>query len=296
MQIETLQIFLDLADAESFSEAARRNGITQSAVSQQIRTLEEKHEAVFFERGKKHFSITPEGEVFRDAAREIIETYRGIDGRLRELQNIVAGPLRIATILTLGLHELPPYLKRYKARFPGVEVEVVYRRTPQVYAEIMEGGADLGLVAYPAKRRGMVAEEFAKDELVLICSPDHPFAARKSVAPAELRRADLILFEPDMPTRKAIDKRLKEAGAPLAAKMEFDNIETVKRAVEVENGVSIVPRLTVAEEVADGHLRAIPFEPRDLWRPLGVIRKRVRPLTPAMREFIGGLMDGGIAG
>ena len=139
MQIQTLKVYCDLVDTASFSAAADRNGITQSAVSQQIRALEERYQTTFFERGKKNFSITPEGRVFEKAAREIVTVFSLIDDRLKEIKDVVAGQLRVATINSIGLHELPPVVEDYKTRFPDVTFEIAYLRSNQVYVEVIEG-------------------------------------------------------------------------------------------------------------------------------------------------------------
>jgi DNA-binding transcriptional LysR family regulator len=286
MQIETLKVYCDLIETASFSLSAKLNGVTQSAVSQQIRALEVKFGVVLIERGKKNFSMTPEGKVFLDASRQIMEIYGSIDDRFHELQDKVAGSLRVATVFSLGLHELPPYVKMFRQRFPDVDVRIDYARSNQVYLDVIDGRADLGVVAFPAKRKGIVIDEFAQDRMVLICPPDHELAERRSVKLSDLRGQRFIAFEPDIPTRKAIDRVLKSEEVSIDREMEFDNIETVKRAVEVENAISIVPMQSVQGEVKAGTLVAIEIKGADMLRPLGLIQKRTRSTSPAMREFI----------
>ena len=152
MHIETLKVFCDLVETASFSEAAERNGVTQSAVSQQIKGLEDRFSVVLVERGRRNFSVTPEGEVFLQAAREIVDTYRGIESKLQQMRDVVAGPLRVATVYSIGFHELPPYLEHFRAQFPEVQLTVQYRRSNQVYADVLESKADLGLVAAGGRR------------------------------------------------------------------------------------------------------------------------------------------------
>ena len=118
------------------------------------------------------------------------------------------------------------------------------------------GDVDFGLVAFPVRRRALQVEIFDEDELVLICHPEHPLAGRKSVSLSELNGEKLISFEPDLPTRKVIDRHFRDCRVEIEHTMEFDNIETVKRAVEIESGVSIVPSNTVRQEVQSGALVA----------------------------------------
>lgn len=286
MQIQSFKIFSDLAETSSFSRAAEANGITQSAVSQQVRAIERKFHVKLIERGRKNFSLTPEGRVFLEASREILGTLEDLGSRISNLQNIVAGELRIATIFSIGLHELPPYLKDYRKTYPEVDVRVEYRRSSEVYSSVLEGRADVGLVAYPSPRRGIKASTFWSDRLVAICSPQHSFAGRKRIPFLALEGEKFIAFEPDLPTRREIDRKLRAAGVRVKLALEFDNIETVKRAVEVENGLSIVPETSVRAEVESGTLVALDFDAPDMLRPLGALVRRSARISPALREFL----------
>lgn len=286
MQIETFKVFCDLCDTGSFSKAASMNSITQSAVSQQIRSLEDKFDVILIERGKRNFSVTQEGLAFLDASREIVHCYDSLSDRIHELRHVVAGDLRIATVFSIGLHELPPLLKLFKSRYADVKVKVEYRRSSQVYEEVAEGVADVGLVAFPLKRKGLSVESFFKDRLVLICSPNHSFAERRRISVGELSGEKFISFEPDLPTRKALDRILKNHGVEVQREMEFDNIETVKRAVEIDNGISIVPLTTVQAELKAGTLAAVHIDASNMWRPIGVIQKRNRPRSNALKHFV----------
>ena len=292
MYIETFKVFCDLAETGSFSKAAVINSITQSAVSQQIRALENKFQVTLVERGRRNFSLTAEGSAFLNASREILGVYNDLDNRLHELRNVVAGELRIASIYSVGLHELPPFLKAFREKFPDVELHVGYRRSQQVYAQVLSGEVDLGLVAYPVKRSGLQTDIFSEDRLVLICHPNHPLATRKRIRLEELTGEKFIAFEPDLPTRKVIDRHLREHSVQIEHAMEFDNIETVKRAVEIESGVSIVPSNTVRQETEGGVLCAVEIEGPKMSRPLGVLTKRNRARSPAHKEFVDALKKG----
>jgi DNA-binding transcriptional LysR family regulator len=291
MYIDIFKVFCDLAETGSFSKAAALNGITQSAVSQQVRAIENKFQVVLVDRGRRNFALTGEGRAFLQASREILEVYNHLGDRLHEMRNVVAGELKIASIYSVGLHELPPRLKGFRERFPDVEVHVEYRRSQQVYALVLEGEVDLGLVAYPAKRPGLLIEIFSKDQLVLICHPSHALARAKSIGLERLDGEKFISFEPDVPTRKVIDRHLRDHGVAIEHAMEFDNIETVKRAVEVESGVSIVPANTVRQEVENGLLASVEITGPEMVRPLAVITKRNRARSTAHKEFVNALRE-----
>lgn len=292
MNVETFKIFRDLADTSSFSKAAKINSITQSAVSQQIRALETRYKVTLVERGRRNFSLTPEGQAFLEAGREILDIYENLGDRLHELQNVVAGNLKVSSVYSIGLHEFPPYLKEFRRLYPEVQVDVEYRRATQVYTQVLNGEADLGLVAYPTRRKGLLIEPFMEDRMVMICHPSHALAKKKNVLLEDLAGEKFISFGPDLPTRKVIERHLKGRGISIEFVMEFDNIETVKRAVEIENGISIVPQNTVQAEVRTGTLAAVQIDKPEIWRPLAILLKRSRPRSPALREFINLLQNG----
>jgi DNA-binding transcriptional LysR family regulator len=210
MQIESLKVFCDLAETESFTKAAHVNKVTQSAVSQTIGALEKKFKSLLIERSKKNFRLTPEGDVLYEYSRRILQTYESLTSKLQEIENIVSGSIRVATIYSIGLHVLPPYLKRFLKTFPSVNLHVEYRRANQVYDDVMGNVVDLGLVAYPVPDEKLVTVPLRKEALVLICHPQHPFAKLKAVKLKALEGQKFISFEADIPTRKALDKAFKD--------------------------------------------------------------------------------------
>src|SRR5256714_10234678 len=144
MQIESLKVFCDLAETESFTKAAQINEVTQSAVSQQISSLEKAFKSLLIERSKKKFRLTREGEVLYDYSKLIIQTYDGLFGKLKEIKDIISGNIRVATIYSIGLHDLPPYLKKFLRAYPTVNIHVEYRRSNQVYEDVLSNIVDLG--------------------------------------------------------------------------------------------------------------------------------------------------------
>ena len=286
MQIESLKVFCDLAETTSFTKAAQINGVTQSAVSQQISSLETKFDAALIERSKKKFTLTKEGETLYKYSKQIVQTYDELRHKIQEIQNVVTGTIKVVTIYSIGLHELPPYLKKFLKKHPTVNVSVEYRRATQLYEDIVTGMADIGLVAYPQKDPRLQVTSLAEDMLVLICHPDHPLAQQPKVKLSEIASHKFIAFEPDIPTRRAIDKILRDRNVEVDHAMEFDNIETVKRAVEIDAGISIVPRSPVAQEVAKKTIAMVEIEDEQFYRPLAAVHKKSKVLSPAMKEFL----------
>jgi DNA-binding transcriptional LysR family regulator len=182
MQVESFKVFRDLVESRSFSKAASLNFITQSAVSQQVRAMEERFRVPLIERSNKRFGLTREGQLLYESSKLIIFQFDSLQHQLSEMRNIVSGTIRLSTVYSIGLHELPPYLKRFLREFPSVNVHVEYRRSNQVYEEVIEGTSDLGLVAFPVQKKTLKIEPFRKDRLVLICVPSlTSLRARRSI-------------------------------------------------------------------------------------------------------------------
>ena len=286
MHIETLKVFCDIIESGSFSYAASQNFVTQSAVSQQVRSLEEKYDCRLIERGRAGVKPTPAGQILYAASKEIVRRFLELENRLREIGSVVAGSIRVGTVYSVGLHELPPYLTEFLRSFPAVNVHLEYLRSNKIYEDLIEGKVDLGVVAYPAKRSQIVSVPFRHDELVLAIPPDNPLAKHSKVAVGQLQGQKFVGYERDIPTRKASDRILRDHGVKPNYVLEFDNIETIKRAVEIGLGCAIVPRMTVENEIARGTLRMLEFQEGTFLRPLAIIYKRGRELSPAVRKFI----------
>jgi DNA-binding transcriptional LysR family regulator len=286
MQIENFKIFADLVETKSFSKSAKLNGITQSAVSQQARAMERHFKTLLIDRSQKQFQLTREGQRVYDAAKEMLHTYEKLLSELQEMKKVISGTIRISTIYSIGLHELPPFIKKFLHDFPSVNVRVEYRRSNLVYEDILHNAVDFGLVAFPIKQRQIEVLPFRNDHLVLITHPQHQLAKRAEIEVKDLTNQKFIGFDPDIPTRKAVDQIFREHKLEIEPVMEFDNIETVKRAVEIDHGVAIVPQATVLQEQKQGTLAVLHFKGKDFTRPLAILHRKGRVLTPAMKKFI----------
>ncbi len=286
MHIENFKIFSDLVESESFSRAAKLNGITQSAVSQQLRAMEKHFSILIVDRSQKQFRLTREGQKLYESAKEILYLYDKLNSELQEMKKVISGTIHISTVYSIGLHELPPYVKVFLAKFPEVNIRVEYRRANMVYEDILTNSIDLGLIAYPQKHKQLEVLPFHDDILVLVVSPEHPFAQRNSVDIQDVAGQKFIGFEPDIPTRKATDIIFKEANIEAEPVMEFDNVETVKRAVEINAGIAILPQTTVIREEAQGLLKVLKFTNQTYKRPLALIHRKGRVLTPAIKKLI----------
>ncbi len=288
MQIETLKIFCDLVETQSFSLAAERNFVTQSAVSQQVRGLEEmfRHRLLERVRGRREVRLTQPGEVFYEESRNVVAAYKLLQERVRGFDGAVTGTVRVATVYSIGLHELPPAVRRFITLYPSAKIDLEYSRTTRIVRDVLSGAVELGVVAYPERKRGLSIIPLAGDRLALICPPQHPLAARRKIKAAALNNQDFVLFERDIPTRRATDRIFKAHGVTVRRVAEFDNIETIKRAVEAGFGLAIVPRPSVVDEQKSGQLAVVALAEAEWTRTVGVIHRSDRTLSVAARKFV----------
>lgn len=208
---------------------------------------------------------------------------RGIPGTVG---GKISGTVKVATVYSVGLHKLPPKMREFMTKFPAAKIDLEYSRTTRVVRDVLNGTVELGIVAFPESQRGLTIVPMASDRLVLICSPQHEFAGRQQIKVIELKGLDFVLFERDVPTRKAIDKILKSYNVKVNKAAEFDNIETIKRSVEVGFGLAIVPYPSVMGEERNKQLAVIKLAEKDWIRPVGVIYRSNRTLSIAAKNFV----------
>ncbi len=286
MHLETLQVFCDLVESGSFSAAASQNFVTQSAVSQQVRALEARFDLPLIERTKGHVQPTPAGQILYQASKEITGRYRELREQLQSFGSVVGGSVRLATVHSVGLYELSEPLKRFLKAYPQVNVHLEYSRSTKIFEDVLSGTIDLGIVAYPTHRPQIAVIPFREDRLVLVCATHHPLARRKAIPIADLEGYDFVGYERDIPTRRATDRILRKKNVGVRYVMELDNIETIKRVVEVGAGVAIVPEPTIAQEVKNRTLCALEFTDETLRRPLGIVHRQGKHFSPAVERFI----------
>ena len=291
MHIQNFKTFCDLVETQSFSKAARLNEVTQSAVSQQLKAMETFYDMLIIDRNQKKFRLTQQGSTLYKTFKEILTLYERLSCEIQEMRSVISGSIQISTVNSIGLHELPPYLKLFMQEFPSVNARVEYRRANLVYEDVLHGSADIGLVAFPVKHKELTIIPFATDELIVAMNPNHPLAGKENLAIEELKEVEFIAFEKDIPTRKATDEILRKAEVEVSIVMEFDNVETVKRALEINAGVAIIPKNTVTNETERKQLVTSRLDNGKHIRPLSIIHKKNRMLTPALRSFIEKMLE-----
>jgi DNA-binding transcriptional LysR family regulator len=286
MHLKSLKILCDVVYRRSFSRAAEDNGISQSGVSQVITQLEHRLGVKLIDRSKRPFALTSEGEVYYEGCRKIVDRYFALEEEVRSLHGEVAGRVRVAAIYSVGLHHMSRYVQDYMTQYPKSNVRLEYLHPHRVYEAVENDQADIGLVSYPKSSRNVKAILWREEPMMLVCSPSHRFAGRDRVALDELSGEAVVSFDPDLTIRREIDRALAAHNTEVRVVMEFDNIETIKRAVEIETGIAFLPEPTIAREVAAGTLAAVPLASDELVRPLGILHRRGKELGVTVRRFI----------
>lgn len=286
MQIETLQIFCDIVEMKSFSRAAEKNMISQSAVSQQLGQLEKAFNTPLIDRHKKSFGLTAAGELFYNSCKDIISRYDSFQSNLNFLKNSAKSKISIAAIYSIGMHSLQDYIKKFIVLRPGVHLDVEYLEADEIYKRLLLGEIDVGLVAVPRNNPDIQVFDFIAEPLVFVCSPQHPFAKKSSIDIYMMQYQQFIAFTRNLPTRNWIDQLLLRHNVAVKPVMEFDNVEIIKRVVEINAGVSIMPQTTVRNEVANGTLKAIPFSNEKFTRPTAIIIRKNRAINDNLKAFI----------
>ncbi|MCE9545844.1 MAG: LysR family transcriptional regulator [Planctomycetia bacterium] len=286
MHLKSLKVFCDVVSRRSFSRAADENGISQSGASQVVHHLEEHLGVKLLDRSKRPFLLTSEGEVFYDGCRKLVEKYFTLEDEVRTLHSEVAGRVRVASIYSVGLHLMDRYLQEFLTRYPKANVRLEYLHPHRVYEAIDADQADIGLVSYPKSSRLLKAIPWRDEPMALVCAPQHRFAHRDRLTLEELAGERVVGFDDGLTIRREIDRVLTQHDVEVQVVMEFDNIETIKRAIEINAGVSLLPAPTVLREVEVGTLCAVPLVGNELIRPLGIIHRRGKNLGTTVRRFI----------
>jgi DNA-binding transcriptional LysR family regulator len=286
MHVRFLKIFCDIVQLASFSRAAEANGISQSNASQVVHQLEERMGVRLIDRSKRPFVLTPEGQRFHEGSRVIVQRYDDLEREVKSLHAAAEARLTVAAIYSVGLAHMSRFQREFLGANPRADVRLEYLHPDRVYEAVENGQADLGLVSYPEASAALAAINWRSEPMVLVCHPQHPLAGRVSVPISALADQPLVAFQEGLKIRSEIDRVLAERRVSVKIELEFDNIETIKQAIEVGAGVSLLPQPTIARELAMGTLAKVAIEGQPLSRPLGIIHRRDRKLSETANRFV----------
>lgn len=286
MHLRNVEIFCDVVTHGSFSKAALENEVSQSSASQAVHMLEKRLGCRLIDRSKRPFELTAAGQIYYDGCRKILESFRHVEDRVQQMRNKVIGRVRMAAIYSVGLLQMDTYAKRYKTQFPDVVLQLDYLHPDEVYSRVLNDESDLGIVSFPRAGNEIASIPWQNQEMVLAVPRGHRYAGRNSVAVADLDGESFVGFTSELTIRRQIDRWFKQAAISVEFVHLFDNVENIKRAVEIGSGVALLPAPTVRREAETGSLFAVHIDGAPWHRPLGIIHRRNRTLTNPARKLV----------
>ena len=286
MNIDSLRIFCDVVQYQSFSRGAAINNISQSAATQSVHRLERHFGVQLVDRSKRPFVLTPEGQACYEGFREVLELFDSVESRVRSLREEISGMVRVAAIYSIGLHDMRQCMQDFMRRYPKAKVRLEFLRPNKVLDAVHNAEADLGIVSYPTQSPDLNVIPLRSEKMVLVCHPKHKLAKEKSITAEHLQGEEFIGFDRDLSIRKEIDRYLRQRSVTIRMMMEFDNIETIKQAIQIGAGVSILPEPTIRDETRQKSLTAVRLIAPELLRPVGIVHRQRRVFTPTAAKFV----------
>jgi DNA-binding transcriptional LysR family regulator len=218
-----------------------------------------------------------------------------LEEEVRTLHDAEARSLVVASIYSVGLHHMSAFMQRFSAEHPRAAVRLEYLHPHRVCEVVESGDADLGIVSYPKESDTLAAIPWRNEPMVIVCHPGHRLARESSVSLKAVAGESFVAFEQGLAIREAIDRALARSHAEVNVALEFDNIETMKRAIEIDAGVSVLPEPSVRREIALGSLAKVAIDSNGdaFVRPLGIVHRRDRRLSELASQFVGLLQADG---
>jgi DNA-binding transcriptional LysR family regulator len=292
MQLETIKVFCDLITLRSFSKAAKANEISQPTVTRLVHQLETRLGGQLIDRSKRPLQPTALGQAYYEGCKGILQQYLELEASLRSAHEQREITVRVAAIYSVGLGDMGQYVERFEAEHPHAKVHVEYLHPDQVYQRVRDEIVDLGLVSFPCRSRELIVQTWREEEMVVACSPRHPLARFKHIRPARLDGEKYVAFDHGLVIRREVDRFLREQGVKPEIAFEFDNIENIKKAVEIGAGFALLPEPTLRQELQAGTLLALRLEGAKMVRPIGIIQRRQHKLGSTAQGFLNLLCNG----
>ena len=286
VNLDTLQLYCDVVRLRSFSRGAAVHGISQSAASQSIQQLESDLDVALLDRSRRPLQATEEGRLFYEACRTLLQDFEKARVEVQAARQRVDGTVRVAAIYSVGLHDMSRHMQPFQAAYPHARVLLECLHPHKVVEAVVNDEADLGILSYPVATRALEVVHLRSEPMMVVVHPAHRLARRRSLAALDLHGEKFVAFDHDLAIRKAIDRALRQHNVKVDVVMAFDNVETIKQAIGINAGLSILPRPTVRKELGMRTLAAVPVTLPGLVRPIGVIHRKGKRLTPAVARFI----------
>jgi LysR family transcriptional regulator, low CO2-responsive transcriptional regulator len=283
--IAGLRIFESVARLASFSRAAEELHVSQPYVSNQIHELETKLRVALFRRVGRRVYLTESGVLLNHHANDILQRAASTERETAELREVIVGRLDLASVVIAAEHVLPQALGEFRIQNPEVALNLQVYNSRQVEQAIAEGRFELGVTLSHSIPDDLIAEQFGVDELVVVVGRRHSFASKPIIDPEELARETFLVREPTSGTRLFVESEFSALGYHLVHSLELNNNQVIKALVEANLGIAILSWRTVEAEVAAERLSSSKVKGLALKRPLTLISKMHRTLSPPARAF-----------
>jgi DNA-binding transcriptional LysR family regulator len=286
MTLEQLKIFVAVAERQHITRAAEALALTQSAVSASIAALEARHGTNLFDRVGRGITLTTAGELFLPEARAVLARAATAEQTLSELAGLKRGTLSVQASQTIASYWLPRHLVALRRAHPGIEIRLAIGNTAQVAHAVTAGEAELGFVEGVVAEGQLISRCVARDQLMIVVAPNHPWAAAKRLTPAELAAGEWVLREPGSGTRSEFEHAMESFGVAarqLHVALELPSNEAVRAAVEAGLGATAVSASVAAPSIEAGLLRPVNLSLPE--RDFHVVYHRERSLSRACQAF-----------
>lgn len=291
MDFDQLVTFLEVAKQGNFSRAGEKVFRSQSAVSAQIRQLEQDYGTKLLDRSGKRVALTPAGEVLFDYAKRLL-ALRGESLRaVADQQTTPRGVLAIGANEATCLYVLPETFSEYQRRYPDVQISIYRNFSHKILERLQDGLIDLGVVTMPVKLSSVVVKRIFHDRLMLMTNPAHPLGQLESVSIEAIADYPLILPRTGT-TRKTLDRIFRPYKEKLRVAMELSSVAVIKAFTASGMGISLISESFAAQESRSGTLRLIPISGMALSRELALIYRQDRTLPQSAAAFIELVQDG----
>ena len=285
MDIAELEVFLTVASERSFSRAAARLHRTQPAVSQAVRRLEDELNERLFDRSSKGGILTEAGQILLDYARRLIRLKDEAETVMHDLQKLRRGRVVIGAN-EAAVHVLLPIVSLFRESHPDAHIEVQRIPARQIASEVLNRSLDFGVLTFQPVERGLASVAIGIDDLVLLTHPNHPLARREEVSMEEFGRQIVIAHNDPSPARERVLRLSEQRHAPINIQISFPSLDGIKRAVEMNLGVALLPRRCALAEIGRKQLVAVRVPKLRLPRQVRLVYRRGGELSRAASAFL----------
>jgi DNA-binding transcriptional LysR family regulator len=289
MDIRQLDMFRAVAEEGSFTRAAERLHVSQSAISRQVKLLEDELGGTLLHRGARRVALTHPGELLLKMANRVSRDIQEVVSQISETHALTRGTLTLAGGMTVCMYILPRLLKKYRSLHKKVDLRVVSSSAESLLRMLRSHEVDLALMTLPIVAKDLEVVPVLREEMVVVTAPGHPLPRRRGVDPQELGRFPLILYEAGSNTRKVQDQLLLEEQVPVEVAMETENVEIIKSMVANGLGITLIPYAAIAKDVRHGRFAYARIRGRRLFRETGWVYVKSdyvpRTITEMLRVF-----------